>query len=35
MALGLVEQDPEHLGLRVRPDATRFTNDMLRRVNLI
>ncbi len=35
IALGLVEQDPEHLGLRVRPDATRFTNDVLRRVNLI
>jgi hypothetical protein len=35
LALGLVEQDPEHIGLRVRPDATRFTNDVLRRVNLI
>jgi hypothetical protein len=35
IALGLVEQDPEHIGLRVRPDATRFVNDMLRRVNLV
>jgi len=34
VALGLVEKDPEHSGLRVRPEATRFTNDMLRRVNL-
>jgi hypothetical protein len=34
IALGLIEADPEHPGLRVRPDAQRFTNDALRRVNL-
>ena len=33
-ALGLIEADPEHPGLRVRPEAQRFTNDLLRRVNL-
>jgi hypothetical protein len=33
-ALGLIEPDPEHPGLRVRPEAQRFTNDLLRRVNL-
>jgi hypothetical protein len=34
-ALGLVEPDPEHPGLRVKPEASRFTNDVLRRVNLM
>jgi hypothetical protein len=34
VALGLIEIDPEHPGLRVRPEAGRFTNDALRRVNL-
>jgi Mn-dependent DtxR family transcriptional regulator len=34
MALGLIETDPEHPGLRVRPEAQRFANDLLRRVNL-
>jgi hypothetical protein len=33
-ALGLIEPDPEHPGLRVRPEAQRFANDLLRRVNL-
>lgn len=33
-ALGLIERDPEHLGLRVRPEAQRFVNDLLQRVNL-
>jgi hypothetical protein len=33
-ALGLIETDPEHPGLRVRPEAQRFANDLLRRVNL-
>lgn len=33
-ALGLIEADPEHLGLRVRPEAQRFANDLLRRANL-
>jgi hypothetical protein len=33
-ALGLIEPDPEHPGLRVRPEAQRFTNDLLRRANL-
>lgn len=33
-ALGLVAPDPEHPGLRVRPEAQRFVNDMLRRANL-
>jgi AAA ATPase domain len=33
-ALGLIETDPEHPGLRVRPEAYRFTNDALHRVNL-
>jgi hypothetical protein len=34
-ALGLIEADPEHLGLRVKPEAQRFVNDLLRRANLI
>ncbi len=34
LALGLIERDPEHPGLRVKPEATRFVNDVLRRVNL-
>jgi hypothetical protein len=33
-ALGLLERDPEHPGLRVRPEAQRFVNDLLRRSNL-
>jgi len=33
-ALGLIEADPEHPGLRVRPEAQRFVNDLLRRANL-
>jgi hypothetical protein len=33
-ALGLVERDPDHPGLRVRPEAQRFVNDLLRRANL-
>jgi hypothetical protein len=33
-ALGLIEPDPEHPGFRVRPEASRFTNDLLRRANL-
>jgi hypothetical protein len=33
-ALGLIEADPEHRGLRVRPEAQRFVNDLLRRTNL-
>jgi len=33
-ALGLIESDPEHAGVRVRPEAQRFTNDLLRRANL-
>ena len=33
-ALGLLERDPEHPGLRVRPEAQRFVNDLLRRANL-
>jgi hypothetical protein len=33
-ALGLIERDPEHPGMRVRPDAQRFVNDLLRRANL-
>ncbi len=33
-ALGLVEPDPEHIGFRLCPEAQRFTNDLLRRVNL-
>jgi hypothetical protein len=32
--LGLVEPDPDHPGLRVRPEAQRFVNDLLRRMNL-
>jgi hypothetical protein len=34
LALGLIEHDPEHPGMRVKPEATRFVNDVLRRVNL-
>lgn len=34
IALGLIEADPEHPGLRVRPEAYRFTSDVLERVNL-
>ncbi len=34
LALGLIELDPEHPGWRVRPDASRFANDVLRRINL-
>jgi len=34
-ALGLLDKDPEHLGFRVRPEAHRFANAALRRVNLI
>jgi AAA ATPase domain len=33
-ALGLIEPDPEHPGLRVNPEAQRFVNDLLRRTNL-
>jgi hypothetical protein len=33
-ALGLVERDPDHPGSRVRPEAQRFVNDLLRRANL-
>jgi AAA ATPase domain len=33
-ALGLVERDPDHPGLRIRPEAQRFVNDLLRRANL-
>jgi hypothetical protein len=33
-ALGLIEVDPEHPGLRVKPEAQRFVNDLLRRANL-
>jgi hypothetical protein len=33
-ALGLIEPDPEHPGLRVKPEAQRFVNDLLRRANL-
>ena len=33
-ALGLIEADPEHPGLRVRPEAYRFASDVLERVNL-
>lgn len=32
--LGLVDKDPEHPGFRVRPEAHRFVNAALRRVNL-
>jgi hypothetical protein len=35
VALGLIETDPEHPGLRVRPEAYRFTSDALERVNLV
>ena len=33
-ALGLIESDPSHPGLRVRPEAQRFVNDLLRRANI-
>ena len=33
-ALGLVEADPSHPGLRVHPEAQRFVNNLLRRTNL-
>jgi hypothetical protein len=33
-ALGLIEPDPNYPGLRVRPEAQRFTADLLRRANL-
>lgn len=33
-ALGLIEPDPAHPGSRVRPEAQRFVNDLLRRANL-
>jgi hypothetical protein len=33
-ALGLIDKDPEHSGLRVRPEAHRFASAALRRVNL-
>jgi hypothetical protein len=33
-ALGLIEPDPYHPGLRIRPEAQRFVNDLLRRANL-
>jgi hypothetical protein len=32
--LGLIEPDPDHPGLRIRPEAQRFVNDLLRRANL-
>jgi hypothetical protein len=32
-ALGLIEPDPEHPGLRVLPEAHRFVSDLLRRAN--
>jgi hypothetical protein len=32
--LGLIEPDPCHPGLRIRPEAQRFVNDLLRRSNL-
>jgi hypothetical protein len=34
VTLGLVDKDPEHQGFRVRPEAHRFVNAVLRRVNL-
>jgi hypothetical protein len=34
VTLGLVDKDPEHPGFRVRPEAHRFVNAVLRRVNL-
>jgi hypothetical protein len=33
-ALGLLEADPEHPGLRVNPEAQRFVNNLLRGTNL-
>jgi hypothetical protein len=32
--LGLLENDPDHPGPRVQPEAQRFVNDLLRRANL-
>ena len=34
LALGLIDMDSQHPGLRVKPEATRFIKDLLRRVNL-
>jgi len=34
-SMGLLEQDPEHPGIRVRPEAQAFVNDLLRRLNLV
>jgi hypothetical protein len=34
VSLGLLDKDPEHRGFRVRPEAHRFVNATLRRVNL-
>src|ERR1700733_1453092 len=33
-ALGLLENDPDHPGLRVNPEAQRFVNNLLRGINL-
>ena len=33
-ALGLLENDPDHPGLRVNPEAQRFVNNLLRGTNL-
>jgi len=33
--LGLLEQDPDHRGIRVRPEAQRFTEEALVSVNLL
>jgi hypothetical protein len=34
-ALDIVAPDPDHRGMRVRPEAQLFVNDLLQRVNLI
>lgn len=34
-AMDIVAPDPDHRGMRVRPEAQLFVNDMLQRVNLI
>ena len=34
-ALDIVEPDPDHRGMRVRPEAQLFVNDLLQRINLI
>jgi hypothetical protein len=34
-ALDLVAPDPDHVGLRVRPEAQLFVNDLLQRLNMI